>query len=88
MRVLLKALAVGTAAAGVLVYAAAAALAVAVQAGTSAELHAAIGPLVLVAVERSGETTATTFGAGLPALAVAGGLLNALAALLLSRRPR
>jgi hypothetical protein len=83
-----KALAVGTLAAGVLVYAGALALAVAVQAGTDGGLHIAIGPLVLVAVERAGTSTSTTFGAGLLVIAAAGGLLNALAALLLSRAPR
>jgi hypothetical protein len=83
----LRALVVGTLAAGVLAYAAAAALAVGVQAGSSAGLHIGLGPLVLVAVERSRDATATTFGAGLLVVAVAGGLLNALAAVLLSRRP-
>ena len=82
----LRALVVGMLAAGVLAYAGAAALAVAVQAGTSGGLHIAIGGLVLVAVERSDDATATTFGAGLLVLAVAGGILNALAAALLSRR--
>lgn len=85
MRVL-KALAVGTLATGLLAYATAAALAVAVQAGTPSGLRVAIGSLVLVAVERSGSATATTFGAGLLVLAAGGGLLNATAALLLSRR--
>jgi hypothetical protein len=79
-------LVVGMLATGVLAYAGAAALAVAVQAGTSGGLHIAIGGIVLVAVERSDDATATTFGAGLLVLAVAGGILNALAAALLSRR--
>ena len=86
--VALKALAVGTLAAGVLVYAGAIALAVVVQAGTSAGLHVAIGPLLLIAVDRTEATTATTFGAGLAVGALAAGAINARAALLLSRRPR
>ena len=84
----LRALAVGTLATGALAFAGAAALAVAVQAGGSGSLHVALGPLLLVAVERGSDATATTFGVGLPLLALVGGLVNAAAAVFLSRRSR
>lgn len=82
-----RALALGAAAVGVLAYAAAAAAAIIVQAGRS-ELNVRVGPLVLVAVERSEGVATTTFGTGLLALALLGGVLNAVMAELLARRSR
>lgn len=84
---LLKAFLLGTAAFGVLGYAAAAAVALAAQAGERA-LDVRLGPLALVVVERAGGRIATTFGAGILAVAVAGGIANALFALVLARRRR
>ena len=49
-------------------------------------LDISLGPLVLVVVARHGPETAMTFGAGLVALAVAGGLANVAAAAAVSRR--
>lgn len=82
-----RALALGTAAAGVLAYALAAAVAIVAQAGRD-ELNVHVGPLVLVAVERSSGVAATTFGTGLLVLALLGGVLNAILAALLGRRSR
>jgi hypothetical protein len=70
-----------------LAYAVAAAAAVIVQAGGGV-LDVHVGPLVLVAVERSGAVTSTMFGPGLLAVAALGGLANAAAAALLARRAR
>ena len=83
----LKPFALGAIASGVLGYAAAAAFAVAAQEGGHA-FRIAIGPVVIVAVERDGGATATTFGPGLLLLALAGGLVNAGVALLIARRSR
>ena len=70
-----------------LAYAVAAAAALVVQAGGGVlDIH--VGPLVLVAVERSGATTSTLFGPGLLAVAALGGLVNVAAAALLARRAR
>lgn len=85
--VVLRALALGAVAAGSVAYAAAAAVAVITQAGGRA-LDLRVGPLALVVVERSGADTATTFGSGLLAVAVLGGVVNALLALALARRRR
>jgi len=85
--VVVKALALGTVAAGLIAYALAAAGAVLAQAGgRTLDVH--LGPLVLVAVERVGATTATTFGSGLLAVALLGGVVNALLAVALARRLR
>lgn len=85
--VVLRALALGAVAAGLVAYAAAAAVAVIAQAGGRA-LDVHVGPLALVVVERSGDATATTFGSGLLAVAVLGGVVNALLAAALARRRR
>jgi hypothetical protein len=82
-----RALVLGAAAAGVLAYAAAAAAAAIAQAGDDG-LRVHIGPLVFVAVERVGRSTATTFGPALLAVAMLGGLANAAAAVALARRSR
>ena len=81
----LKAFLLGAFAVGVVAYALAAALAVTAQAG-GRTLDISLGPLVLVVVARHGPETAMTFGPGLLALAVAGGLANAAAAGAVSRR--
>ncbi len=49
-------------------------------------LRLAVGPVLLVAFERAGQTTATTFGPGLLAIVILAGALNALGAALLRRR--
>lgn len=84
----LRAFLLGALAVGLLGYGAAAGVAVAAQAGAVRAMRVAIGPLVLVAVERAGATRATTFGAGILVLALAGGVVNAAAAALLDRRTR
>jgi hypothetical protein len=70
-----------------LAYALAATVAVLAQSG-GRTVDVRVGPLVLVAVQRVGTATATTFGSGLLAAAVLGGIVNALAAALLARRLR
>jgi len=81
----LRAFAFGTIAVGALAYSGAAALAVTAQtAGRSLALVA--GPLVVVAVEHEGSVAAITFGPGLIAIAILGGLVNVAAALLIGRR--
>lgn len=81
----LKAFLLGAVAAGILGYALAAVLAMASQAG-GRTLDVAAGPLVLVAVKIEGTTTATTFGAGLALVALAGGIVNLAVARLLVHR--
>jgi hypothetical protein len=83
----LKAFLLGAVAVGVVAYALVAALAVTAQAG-GRTLDLALGPLTLVAVTQGGTTTVTTFGPGLVALALAGGLANLAAAQLMRRRSR
>jgi hypothetical protein len=80
----LKAFALGAFATGIVGYAVAAGLAVAAQADGRA-LDVALGPIVVVSVVVDGSTTTTTFGAGLALIAVAGGLLNLLAARVIAR---
>lgn len=85
--VVVRAFVLGAAAAGVLAYALVAAVAVVAQSGgRTVDVHA--GPLVLVEVARTGASTATTFGSGLLAVALLGGVVNVLAAALLARRQR
>ena len=67
----LKAFALGAIAAGVLAYAGAAALAVAAQAAGRSLV--AVGPLVVVSVEREASAAITTFGVGLVVIAVSAG---------------
>lgn len=82
MRALVTPFLLGTAAAGLLVSGAALALA----AGAGGNVHVALGPVSFVIVERSANVTSTSFGPGLMLAALAGGMLNALAAALLRRR--
>jgi hypothetical protein len=85
---LLRAFLLGAAAVGAMVYAAATTVALAVAAA-GGELALGVGPLVAVAVEPLPEGgSATTLGPGIAALAVAGGLINAAAAVVLSRGSR
>lgn len=81
----LKAFLLGAVATGIVAYAITAALAVAAQAGGD-PLDLSIGPVVIVSVVVEGKTAVTTFGVGLALIAVAGGLLNVLAARLIARR--
>lgn len=57
-----------------------------VAATAGVELRLALGPVVLVAVEVDGSTTATTIGAGLAAVAMVGAVTNVIAAAILRRR--
>ena len=81
----LRAFVLGTLAIGVLAYALAAALAVAALAGRRT-LDLAFGPLAIVSVTTERSATVTTFGPGLIVLALAGGVVNLVAAWLLARR--
>jgi len=83
----LRAFAFGSVAGAVVAYAAAATVGLAVAAA-DAELHVAIGPATLLAVESSAGGTAATFGPGLLVLAMAVGLVNTAVAAVLSRRAR
>ena len=81
----LKAFLLGTLAVGIVAYAVAAALAVSAQAaGRMLDLR--LGPLEIVSVATQGTATAITFGPGLLALALVGGLLNLAAATVIRRR--
>jgi hypothetical protein len=82
-----KAFGLGAFAVGVLGYAAAAALAVAAQAG-GRSVDIGLGPFLIVAVLTHRSETAITFGAGIVALAALGGLANLAAAALVKRRSR
>jgi hypothetical protein len=76
----------GAAAVGIVASLAGFAIGVAAQSGGWASFHAGVGPIVFVSFERAPQATTTTFGAGLPLLALAGGALNAFGARVLSRR--
>jgi len=81
----LKAFLLGTLAVGIVAYAVAAALAVSAQAaGRTLDLR--LGPLEIVSVAMEGTATAISFGPGLLALALMGGLLNLAAATMIRRR--
>ena len=81
----LKAFLLGTLAIGVVAYTAAAALAVAAQAGDRS-LDLALGPVAVLTVSDHAGVTTTTFGLGLLLIAVAGGLANLTLAALIRRR--
>lgn len=83
----LRAFAFGCGAGAVLAYATAATVGLAVAAA-DAELHVAIGPATLLAVDSGADGTAATFGPGLLVLAIVAGLVNAGVAAVLSRRVR
>ena len=85
----LKAFALGLVAFGVVAYGAAATIAFLAVGGDVGTLRVGAGPLLLVEVERGAAgSSATTFGAGLLAVAVLGGVVNASAAAVLERRRR
>lgn len=85
MKVAVRALVIGTVAVAVLAYVVAAGVAVAADSvGTT--FRAALGPVLLVAVERDGAASVTTLGPGLTVIALAGGLANLVAALVLEAR--
>ena len=81
----LKAFVLGSLAFAVVGYAAAAALAVAAQAGGTT-VDVGVGPLLLVSVTLEGTSRVTTFGPGILVLALGGGLANVAAAQLIRRR--
>jgi hypothetical protein len=81
----LKAFFLGALALGVLAYALAASLALTATERDWKTLRIGVGPLVLVAVERIDGATVTTFGAGIAVVALAGGIVNATAALAIMR---
>jgi hypothetical protein len=81
----LRAFGLGGAAAAAVAYVFAATAGL-VAAAAGLELTLALGPLVLVAVELEGPTTATTIGGGLAAVALAGAVANLIGAAVLRRR--
>ncbi|MHB8641981.1 MAG: hypothetical protein ACYDA3_03720 [Gaiellaceae bacterium] len=86
MRPVVIAFVLGTAAVGIVASVAGFAIGVAAQSGGWASFRAALGPVVFLSFERAPQATTTTFGSGLPLLALAGGALNAFGAGALSRR--
>lgn len=84
----LKAFLLGGAAIGVLAFAGLAVVSSAAASGAVADVHAALGGIVLVDVRRVGGDTETTVGAGLPLLCLAGGALNTVLLWALARRER
>ena len=83
---MILAFAFGCAAFGAAVAIGAATLAIVADAAGWPTFRLALGPVLLLEFIRSPSVTATTFGAGLAVVPVAGGALNALAAALLLRR--
>lgn len=88
MRPLLTAFLLGAAAFAVLAYGAAVAIALIADTGGWASTRVALGPVTLLAFERTAGVTSTTFGPGLPLAALLGGVVNAAAAAVLRRRAR
>lgn len=84
----LRAFLLGAVAIGFVAYATTAATAIVAQARDWEAFELAVGPVVLIAVERAGGATATTFGSGLLVAAALGGVLNSLASIVLARRSR
>lgn len=83
----LRAGALGALAVGVLAYGVVTVFSVvAMRSGGGFDVR--LGPIVIAAVERSGESTTTVYGPGLLLMALAGGLLNGAAARILVRRRR
>ncbi len=80
-----RAFVLGTVAAAVLAYATAATVGLGVAAA-GGEVHVAVGPATLVAVDRTAEGAVATFGPGLLVVAVVAGLANGAVAFLLARR--
>jgi hypothetical protein len=88
MRLALTAFLIGVGAIAAVLLVTALALGVVADAGGWRSFELSIGPLVVVEFMRSASSTATTFGPGVPALALVGGVLNAVAAAWLARRMR
>jgi hypothetical protein len=86
VRTLVIAFVLGVAAVSIAVSVAGFALAIAAQSGGWHSFRVALGPVLFLSFERLPDRTSTTFGNGLPLLALAGGALNAFAAALLRRR--
>jgi hypothetical protein len=86
VRPLLIAFTLGAVAVAIAASVAGLALGIAAQSGHWHAFRVALGPVVLLAYERSGGGTSTTFGNGLAFLAAAGGALNALGAVVMRRR--
>ena len=81
----LKAFVLGSLALGIIGYTLAAALAVAAQAG-GYTIGVGVGPLLVVSVTLEGATKVTTFGPGIPVVALIGGAVNLAAATLIRHR--
>ena len=86
MRTVVIAFVLGVAAVAIVVSVAGFVLGIAAQSGGWHSFRIALGPVLFLSFERLPDSTSTTFGNGLPLLALAGGALNALGAALLRRR--
>lgn len=86
MRPLVIAFILGAVAIGIVAAAAGLAVGIVAQSGGWSSFRLGVGPIVFLSFERTAHATSTTFGGGLPLLALTGGLLNALGAGLVSRR--
>jgi hypothetical protein len=86
VRVVVIAFVLGVTAVAIAVSVAGFVVGVAAQSGGWHSFHLALGPVVFLSFERLPDSTSTTFGNGLPLVALAGGALNALGAALLLRR--
>jgi hypothetical protein len=82
----MTAFALGAGAFGIALLAAGLAVGIFAQSGGWPSFRIGLGPLTLLELTRRGETTSTTFGSGMLAVAILGGALNAVAAACLSRR--
>jgi hypothetical protein len=80
------AFAFGAAAMGVIAVVLVLVVATLADAGGQEQLRLALGPLTLLEFERNAEASSTTFGPGLLALPLLGGILNAAGAALLRNR--
>jgi hypothetical protein len=88
MRLALTAFALGAAAFGALALVGALVLAVLFGASGRGSAELSVGAVELLAFERGGRSTSTTFGPGLVLLPLLGGCANALGAVALARRRR
>lgn len=87
MRTVVIAFLLGGVAVALALLAAGFALGVAADAAGWGDFEIGIGAIVLLAFERNAGGSSTTFGTGILLAAAAGGVLNALAAAFLARRP-
>ena len=86
MRRLVTAFVLGSIAVVIVEFSIAVALAAAADVARWDDLRLALGPFAVLAIERTADTTTVTPGVAAPALAFAGGLLNAAGAAVLTRR--